>query len=107
MLVIIGIYTFGLIYSIHKYEEIIKQYKKNLNEAQFQANFYRDAYDTEHKAIQVELDNNNALKIQIKTMQDELGYFRNTAVIQYESSTYKGSLWETPIYKDTEKLIEL
>ena len=144
-----GIYTFALIYTIHKYEASIKQYKEtigdykralnlsknqqkddhyiwlqleearnsysnmaelarqyneNWNKAQDEADFYKTAYNSEHESIHIELDNNDALKAQIKTMQEELGYLRNKARIEYESHTYKSNTYDSSGY---EKLIEL
>jgi len=40
-------------------------------------------------------------------MQEELGYLRNKAGIQYESHTYKSNTYESPVYKDVETTIEL
>jgi cell division protein FtsB len=93
----LSLFSIGL---IHYYEDKLK--KVNL-----EVELYKDAYNSEHNAIHVELDNNDALKAQIKSMQEELGYLRNRAgsqEIQYESHTYKNTTWDSSKY---ETIIEL
>ena len=82
--------------------ELASQYGENWNKAQLESELYKDAYDSEHDAIHYELENNDALKAQIKSLQEELGYLRNKAGeqgIQYESHTYKSNTWDSSKYE--------
>jgi hypothetical protein len=101
-----------MIYTIHKYEETIKQYKDSINDYQRALNYAKNTPNAQHYTwLQLENtrlnEDNNALQIQIKTMQEELGYLRNVkdgAGIQYESHTYKSNTYDASNY---EKIIEL
>lgn len=108
-LVVMGIYTFALIYTIHKYEASIKQYKDSVEDYKRALNIAKGSNSGNHYAW-LQLENkslnsdNEALQAKIKSMQEELGYFRNQAGIQYESHTYKNNTYDSSAY---EKLVEL
>ena len=82
-------------------KELTEAYNSYSNMSEL-ANQYRENWNAEHEAIHAELKNNDALKAQIKSMQEELGYLRNRAgsqEIQYESSTYKNNTWDSSKYE--------
>jgi hypothetical protein len=96
-LIVCGIYTAIILGGLYYYEDKIKELKYELE-------LYCDAYESEHTAIHLELENNEALRAKIKSMEEELGYLRNKSGIQYESHTYKSNTYDTSNY---EVLIEL
>ena len=106
-LIVMGIYTFAIIYTIHKYEDTIKQYKDSISDYKRALSLARHQSNAEHYAW-LQLQNkslnqdNDALQARIVSMQEELGYLRNVKVeagIQYESSTYKSNTWNDSKYE--------
>ena len=119
LLIVMGIYTFALIYTIHKYEESLKHYRESIEDHKRALSIAKNQTFDDHNAwLQIEnkrlnkdmkylSDANDHLQAENKSLRKHNNELLNGGGIQYESSTYKNSLWETPIYKDTEKLIEL
>jgi predicted RNase H-like nuclease (RuvC/YqgF family) len=105
----IGIYTFALIYTIHKYEASIKQYKDSISDYKRALSIAKNNYTATHYTwLQLENKNlnkdNEALQAKIKSMEEELGYLRNKAGIEYESHTYKSNTYDASGY---EKIIDI
>jgi len=128
LIAIIGIYTFAIIYTIHKYEESIKQYKGAIEDYK-RALKYSKNQDVAGHTTYLQLDNqklkneiqrlrsaaiheakhmeslskdNDALQVQIKTLKAQIA--GDESKIQYESHAYKTNTWDSSNY---EKLIEL
>jgi hypothetical protein len=110
LLVYTGLLTLFTIYTIHKYEDAIKQYKDSISDYQRALNYAKNTPNAQHYTwLQLENtrlnEDNNALQIQIKSLKQDLAGEQR---IQYESSTYKNSQWESNLeYTDTERIIEL
>ena len=131
LLLYTGVLTLFTIYTIHKYEETIKQYKGAIGDYQRALKYAKGPDPVEHVTF-LQLDNqklkrevqrlqsaaiyeakhmenlskdNDALQMQIKSLKEQLAGDQR---IQYESSVYKNSQWESNVeYKDTEQTIEL
>jgi hypothetical protein len=107
LLVYTGLLSLFTIYTIHKYEASIKQYKDSIEDYKRALNIAKNNDVARHYTwLQLENKNlnqdNDALQAKINGMQEELGYLRNVkgeAGIQYESSTYNSNKWDPSKYE--------
>lgn len=104
LLVYTGLLTLFTIYTIHKYEAAIKQYKDSISDYKRALSLAKNNdHATHYTWLQLENKNlnkdNEALQAKIDGMQEELGYFRNKAGIEYESHTYKNNTYDSNIYE--------
>ena len=117
LIAIMGIYTFALIYTIHKYEESIKQYKGAIEDYKRALKYAKNGDVSSHTTY-LQLDNqklkkeiqilqsaaihearhmeilsrdNDALQVQIKDLKSQIA--GDESKIQYESSTYKSNTY--------------
>ena len=119
-LIIMGIYSLGIIYCIHHYEAKVKSYKDSIEDYKRALNIAKHNSNAEHytylqienhklkKDMQYLSDANDHLQAQNKTLkthnQELMNLAGDESKIQYEYSTYKSN---TPVYKDMDKIIEL
>ena len=111
-LVVMGIYTFIIVYGIHHYEAKIKDLQAAISDYQRALNIARNKpSDGHYTYLQLE---NNRQKDQIRTLDldNELLKKQNKELkaqlagdqqIQYEFSTYKSNTWESSNYETTIK----
>ena len=114
ILIVMGIYTLGIIYTIHKYEYVIKQYKDSINDYKRALNYAKNSplYDklkNDYDLLEQEFaDTYKAycdMAAEVKMLKAKIA--GDESKIQYESSTYKNNTYEASIHTDMEKIIEL
>lgn len=99
--------TFVIVCGIHHYEAKVKDYKGSISDYKRALDLSKNNSNATHYTW-LQLENkklnseNDALQVKTNGMQEELGWYRNNAKpedIQYESSTYKSSVWDFSKYE--------
>jgi hypothetical protein len=121
LLIYTGFLTLVIVAGIHNYEAKIKSYKEAIGDYKRALNLAKHHSNAEHythlqlenkRMVEVDRDN-HLLQQRVKVLQEELTFYKNgggNQGIQYESSVYKTSQWESNSnleYKDTERIIEI
>lgn len=107
LLVYTGLLSLFIVYTIHKYEAAIKQYKDSISDYKRALSLAKNQDNATHYTwLQLENKNlnqdNDALQVQIKSLKAQLA--GDESKIQYEHSTYKSNKYDSSAY---EKLTEL
>ena len=105
-LIVMGIYTLGIIYTIHHYEEAIKQHKGSISDYKRALNISKgrdhDAYlQLERQKLLSDMssldEQNKVLQNQIEMLKTKLA--GDDSKIQYESHIYKSNTWNPSSYE--------
>lgn len=83
-LLAVGIYTFIIVFTIHRYEALCKEYKESIEDYKRALNLSRTYSNAEHYT-QLQLQNKELIK-QIQEL------WAGSEKIQYEHNTYKSNI---------------
>jgi hypothetical protein len=89
-LVAIGIYTFIIVLTVHRYEAAIKQYKESIEDYKRALNLAKHHSNAEHYTY---------LQLENKKLKGDIAQLKaGNSEIQYESSIYKSNTWNDGKY---------
>lgn len=116
---VLGFYTLFIVGGIHKYEDKVKDLEASIGDYERALKLSKTHSNGDHyahlqlenkkliKDIQYLSDANDHLLAENKSLRKHNNELINGGVIQYESQAYKSNTHESPVYKDTEMIIEI